>query len=74
MVLQLSNESGAGTVISFFFFTFFAVAMSLFGEVRHTLARWPALPHDRHLLELSNLHLLDLCPVHPQRKHFPCSC
>ena len=47
MVLQLSDESGAASVISSFFSTFFAVAVSLFGEQRNTLAIWPALPHER---------------------------
>ena len=51
VVLQLSYESGLVSVISSFCSTFFAVTVVL-GKLRHTLARCPGLPHDKHLILL----------------------
>ena len=71
--LQLSDESGFVSATFYFCSTFLATAVSLLGKLRHILAKWPGLLNDKHLLVLSNLHSLDLCPVLPKRKHFPCS-
>ena len=62
------------SVISSLISTFLADAFSLDGELRHTFAKCPAFPHDRHLLVRSCFQSLDLCPVLPHLKHFPWSC
>ena len=50
IVLQVSGESSAVSLISSLTSTFFAAAFSFVGELRHTFAKCPAFPHDKHLL------------------------